>query len=193
MATKAIHVRSLSTGQAPAELPVTMEPPPCLYPFSAETDGLHYCWRGHGRSMRSNSLSVYECSTEQWQFESTTGPAPPGLWSGCAVCVGRCLYTFGGTDGPTFFNDLSKLDLDTLQWSSVQTTGSQPIKKTGSGLVRVDERTLCCIGGYGIGPTQPGSAFIRNAEHSDIRGWTNEIHLFDIQNGTKMLLNLLFD
>ncbi len=144
-------LRRLFTNPTPAE------PPPCIRPFSAEADGLHCYWRGWGPNVRSNSLSVYECSIEQWCFKPTTGPAHPGLYAGCSVCVGRCLYTFGGWDRSTYFNDLSKLDLDTLQWSKVQTTGSQPIRKEGCGLVSVDERTLCCIGGYGIGPTQPGS------------------------------------
>ncbi len=53
-------IHSLSTGPTPAE------PPPCAALFSAEADGLHYCWRGAGH--RSNSLLVYKCSIEQWSF-----------------------------------------------------------------------------------------------------------------------------
>ncbi len=169
-----IHVQAMAA----------MEPLPCAFPFSAEVDGLHYCWYGPDkRSSLSGSLFVYECSIEQWDSKPTTGPAHPALGGGCSVCVGRFLYTFGGRDVSTYFNDLSKLDLDTLQWSTVQTTGSQPIRKWGSILVSVDERTLCSIGGYGIGPIQPGPTFTKSIRE-DESGWTNEIHLFDVQDGS---------
>ena len=180
-------IQSLSTGPTPPT-DVTVQPIPCAFPFSAEADGLHYCWRGYGPNERSNSLFVYECNTETWTIKPTTGPAHRGLWIGCSVIVGRYFYTFGGVDEFTDYNDMSKLDLDTLQWSNVQTTGSHPIKKFGYGLVRMDERTLCCIGGYGIDPTQPGSTFTRDNRFSDGSGWTNEIHLFDVQDGRIMFV-----
>ncbi len=126
------------------------------------------------------TIAVYDPSTELWSLLPTTGPLPPGELGGCFVCVGRCLYTFGGYDESSYFNDMSKLDLDTLQWTKVQTSGSQPMKKVGCGLVRVNERTLCCFGGAGIeGTTQPGSTFTLFGGS----GRTNEFHFFDTQNG----------
>ena len=180
-------IRSLFISPTPPT-DVNVELPPCSSLFSAEADGLHYCWRGYGPNERSNSLFVYECSTETWSMKSTTGPVHPGLLGGCSVIMHKYLHSFGGANGSTYYNDMSKLDLDTLQWSKVQTTGSQPIRKAGCGLVRVDERTLCCIGGYGTGPTQPGLTFTRNTDYSDGRGWTNEIHLFDVQDGRIMFV-----
>ncbi|XP_064393334.1 kelch domain-containing protein 2-like [Halichondria panicea] len=79
---------------------------------------------------------------------------------------------------------MGKLDLDTLQWTEFQSSGSQPMKKICCGLVRVNEKTLCCFGGYCIeGPTQPGATFTRNTRFTDGRGWTNEIQFFNIENG----------
>ncbi len=131
----------------------------------------------------SNIIAVYDPSTELWSLLTTTGPLPPGEYDGCSVSVGRCLYTFGGYDGSSYFNDMSKLDLDTLQWTKVQTSGSQPMKKSFCGLVRVNERTLCCFGGRGIkGTTQPGSTFTKTG-WPDGSGRTNEFHLFNIQYG----------
>ena len=151
--------------------------------FSA-VDGYHYMWRGWGPGLHgSNIIAVYDPSTELWSLLPTTGPLPPGEYGGCFVCVGRCLYTFGGHDGSSYFNDMSKLDLDTLQWNKVQTSGSQHMKKAYCGLVRVNERTLCCFGGLGIeGTTQPGSTFIKT-EWPDGSEWTNEFHFFDTRNG----------
>ena len=115
-----------------------VEPSPRLGQFSA-VDGRHYMWRGYGPGLRgSNIIAVYDPSTELWSLLPTTGPLPPGERGGCSVCVGRCLYTFGGCDGSSYFNDMSKLDLDTLQWTKVQTSGSQPMKKALCGLVRVN-------------------------------------------------------
>ena len=160
-----------------------VEPSPRWGQFSA-VDGHHYMWRGAGPGLRgSNIIAVYDPSTELWSLLPTTGPLPPEERGGCSVCVGRCLYTFGGSDGSSYVNDMSKLDLDTLQWTKVQTSGSQPMKKAFCGLVRVNERTLCCFGGLGIeGTTQPGSTFTKSG-HSDGMGWTNEFHFFDTQNG----------
>ncbi|XP_064393167.1 uncharacterized protein LOC135340740 isoform X1 [Halichondria panicea] len=160
-----------------------VEPSPRFGQFSA-VDGHHYMWRGAGPGLKgSNIIAVYDPSTELWSLLPTTGPLPPGKQGGCSVCVGRCLYTFGGQYGSSYFNDMSKLDLDTLQWTKVQTSGSHSMKKAFSGLVRVNERTLCCFGGEGIeGTTQPGSTFTKTGR-SDGSGRTNEFHFFDTQNG----------
>ena len=160
-----------------------VEPLPRYSPFSVAAYGHYYMWRGSGPRQGSNIIAVCDPSTELWSLLPTTGPLPPGEYGGRSVCVGRSLYTFGGREGwSSFFNDMSTLDLDSLQWTMVQTSGSQPMKKSGCGLVRVNERTLCCFGGVGIeGTTQPGSTFTRGL--SDGRGYTNEFHFFDTQNG----------
>ncbi len=35
-----------------------VEPPPCTLPFSAESDGRHYYWRGLGDRLGSNIIAV---------------------------------------------------------------------------------------------------------------------------------------
>ena len=163
-----------------------MEPPACVEAFSAEAGGLHYLWRGSGRE-KTTSIGVYDVQTEQWTLTPTTGPPPPGLHNvgcGCTIMM-NYLYCFGGTDGSSRFNDLYKLNLETFQWSKVNpqnNSSEQPIYKFGCGLVAVNERTLVCFGGYGREPTHvlPGSTFTWGYGN---RGWTNEFHLFDTQEG----------
>ena len=156
-----------------------VEPPACALAFSAEAGGLHYSWRG-GEKEKTTSTGVYDVQTEQWTLTPTTGPPPPGLWAGGCAITTKHLYCFGGLDGPTWFNNLHKLNLETFQWSKVHPkndSSEQPICKVGCGLVAVNERTLVCFGGYGSEPThvQPGSTISEE--------WTNEFHLFDTQEG----------
>ena len=57
------------------------------------------------------------------------------------------------------------------------------MKKGGCGLISVNEKALGLFGGYGIGPIQHGSRSIKNSGSTDGRGWTNEFHLFEIEEG----------
>ena len=160
-----------------------VEPLACVSTFSAEAGGLHFLWGG--QTEKTISIGVYDVQTEQWTLTHTTGPPPPGLRAGGCVIITNNLYCFGGYDGSSLFNDLYKLNLETRQWSKVypkSNLSEQPICKAGCSLAAVDKRTLVCFGGYGSEPThvQPGSTFTRDYQ---IRGWTNEFHLFDTQEG----------
>ena len=44
---------------------------------------------------------------------------------------------------------------------------------------------LAVFGGYGIptGPTLPGTIFTENTKQTDGRGWSSELHLFNITEG----------
>ena len=47
------------------------------------------------------------------------------------------------------------------------------------------EDKLILFGGYSSpsGPTQPGAQFIKDSRYTDGDGWTNELHVFDVQKG----------
>ena len=51
------------------------------------------------------------------------------------------------------------------------------------------DKKLLLFGGYGIlsGPTQPYATFIKDRKFTDGRGWTNELHLFDLKEGEGVL------
>ena len=55
------------------------------------------------------------------------------------------------------------------------------MRKAGCGMVSYDDQ-LILFGGYGTpsGPTQPGAEFV---EHTGGAGWTNELHMFNVQKG----------
>ena len=56
--------------------------------------------------------------------------------------------------------------------------------KIRAGLVAFGDK-LGLFGGYGLpsGPTQPGSSFIKNKRFSDVDGWTNEFHVYNLKEG----------
>ena len=88
---------------------------------------------------------------------------------------------YGGRDGSRVLNSLHQLDTQSWTWSELTKSGP-------SGMIAFD-RKLLVFGGYGIpsGPTQSVAKFIKNSNFSDGRGWTNEIHLFDLKEGEGVL------
>ena len=143
-----------------------MEPPPCSNAFTTEANGLHYVWRGHGSEKDATTIGIYNVESEQWTIQPTTGPPPPGQSGGRFTTLMNHLYCFGGWNGSCFSNDLHKLNCQSFEWSKIHPS-LLPTKKSGCGLVALDETTLACFGGVG------GS------------GRTNEFHLFDLQEGTQ--------
>ena len=124
--------------------------------------------------------------------EMLTGVPPPGLHSGGFAVVAETLYYFGGTDGRSPYSSLHSLNTETLEWRELQSKNpaDQPMPKFDHGIVTyhdetVDVTSIAVFAGYGkpVTPIQPGSTFIQNTNYTDGRGWTNELHLFNLTNG----------
>ena len=164
-----------------------MEPPARYGSFSAESGGLHYIWRGKGLDLsvpQEISVKIYNPKTELWTSQITTGPPPAGVFDGGCTATESHLCCFGGIGEPMRrSSDLHMLNLKTYQWKKAKLKTCPPLRKNGCGLIEVDEKTLGCFGGYGLGSKQPSSTFIGNPKATDGSGWTNEFHLFDIQKG----------
>ena len=94
---------------------------------------------------------------------------------------------YGGSSRKRREGVLSLLNLETLTWSqlSQEDTAGGPMRKDSCGMVCFHGDQLAVIGGYGYltGPTQPGASFIKNTNFTDGRGWTNEVHIYDINRG----------
>ena len=163
------------------------EPSPRWGHYSAAVGGQILVWGGRTKDFskenRELSVSVHSFNPclERWQATSTTGKCPPCLTISACTSSGHHLYLYGGSDGSKFHDSLYQLDTDSLEWSQLP---SGPMRKSGHGMVSYEDK-LILFGGYGIpsGPTQPGAEFIKNSKHSDGRGWTNELHMFDIKKG----------
>ena len=164
-----------------------MKPPACVGAFTTTANGLHYVWRGAAgpAAGEATTIGIFNPANEEWTLKPTTGTPPPGRCDGGCTSIGTNIYFFGGLKVSSHFNDLHMINSETFQWSKVHPRSgqpSQPIRKSGCGLVTVNETTLCCFGGYG--PSQPGPTFFRDISDTKGCGWTNEFHLFNIQTGT---------
>ena len=138
------------------------------------------------RRKLASVVEIYDPYLEAWQQEATTGVPPPGLFGGGCASVHESLLWYGGTDGTFRFGTLHQLNTVSLNWEELhQSTLQGPMAKSGCGLVSFEGNTSALYGGFGIptGPNQPGSTFTKYAGFSDGSGWTNEFHLFDLQEG----------
>ena len=93
---------------------------------------------------------------------------------------------YGGGDGSRALNSLHQLDTQSWTWSELAKSGS--MRKTGCRMIAFD-RKLLLFGGYGYPSrsTHPGAKFIKDSKSSSGRGWTNELHLFDLKEGEGVL------
>ena len=146
-----------------------------------------------GRIQLASVVEQFDIHSEVWCQRDTGGTPHPGLSRAACTSFGNRLFIYyGGYCDATYSNfsgALSCLDLTTLTWSQLSLAGGTaggPMRKVGCGIVHFHHDKLAVIGGYGIptGPTRPGSSFIRDTRPTDGRGWTNEIHVFDISQGS---------
>ena len=148
-------------------------------------------YRGLRQRPPLHHVEVFNCTLCQWTQRRTTGTLPPPLHGSACICIGQLLYMFGGWTGHRFSNSLYELRITTSSWRELHPVNPKegPMPKQSCGMINTSTTTLCMIGGYGIpygipyGSLQPGSKFVQNKEYKDGRGWSNEIHSFDIPSG----------
>ena len=167
---------------------------------SFSVEGQVYLWGGETQDAVSgsederiklaNRIEYFDPYLEVWSQRNTTGSPHPGLEYTVSASCGENMYMYGGfnMEGDDYEGALSCLNVKTLTWSQLcgpAGTAGGPITKGSCGMVHFHHDKLAVIGGHGLpsGPTQPGSTFIRDTRFTDGRGWTNEIHVFDLSEG----------
>ena len=169
------------------------EPAPRSLHLSTVVEGQTYVWGGVNKDLLQKKITLKEFTSltsafnpylETWTTLNPRGSPPSGTQCGACASVGHNLYTYGGWSGD-FDGCLHQFDTKMLTWTKLSTTG--PMKKQSCGMVGYDDK-LMLFGGYGVpsipsDPAQPGSTFVQNKEYTDGRGWSNELHVFDIQKG----------
>ena len=177
--------------------PFLYQPSPRFDHCAAQIGEKSFLWGGLSQdvsmSVRKTPASVvetFDSFQEKWDNKRTTGVTPPGLYDGVCTTVSESVYHFGGYDGQSNHNSLHCLNSVTLEWTEIhsQTPGNKPMPKSGCGMVTYHDEavtSLAVFAGFGkpINPTQPGATFIQSAVLTDGRGYTNELHLFNLPNG----------
>ena len=131
-------------------------------------------------------IEQFNPDLEVWRQLNTAGTPHPGLFGAACVSDGENVFMYGGGCGNRYEGVLSRLNLETLTWSQLSPeTAGGPMRKEGCGLIIVQDK-LVLIGGYGYptGPIQPQSTFVRSTMVTDGRGWSNEIHEFNMSQGS---------
>lgn len=94
---------------------------------------------------------------------------------------------YGGWDGQCAYDTLHELNLTTMTWKELiaSNPSENPMKMSGCAMVPYGDHKLVLFGGYGAPSEsqQPGSTFFRRHGISDKKGWTNELRVFDLEEG----------
>ena len=131
----------------------------------------------------SSAIQVFDQYLEQWRQLLTTGYPPKGLYGGgCCASPSGDLYAYGGYDGSNVRGGLYKLSSEKWSQLSGESDVNGPMKKVRCRMVCFNKKKVAVIGGYGLPPAslQPGASFIKDKHFSHGLGWTDEIHIFDI-------------
>ena len=141
-------------------------------------------------SSEKQSNSVVEIfNSELWKQTQVVGDGPsPVTYLAASASLHDDLFTFGGKDCSGFLNSVHRLDTKTWCWNRVspQNADGAPMPKYGCGMIALGN-SLGVFGGYGI-PPHPSASFIKNTKHTDGRGWTNEFHIYNLQEGSYNIL-----
>ena len=175
---------------------MSAEPSPRWAHFSAVVGDQLYVWGGitedfsKKKNALASALHSFHPVIESWEHCECNGPPPTALYSGACASTGGNFYFYGGTDKKLYQDCLYQLDTKSRKWQQLSSTG--PMTKCACGMV-VYGKKLVVFGGYGIpsGHTQPAQ-FIKDTKYTDGSGWTNEFHIFDLEEGWYMLMVTLF-
>lgn len=153
------------------------------------------------RNVLANTVEAFDVNDRKWGKVDTKGDPHPGLTAVASASSGKYIYSFGGNDLNRLNGVLSKLDLETLTWSQLSPeTAEGPMRKDASGMVCIGEGEIAVVCGY-VEPRDPTkknggssdiySRFLKRKEviesANDEGGWTNEIHIFDINKSKRLL------
>jgi len=99
----------------------------------------------------SLAIRLLDTNTMAWSLLEPTGPAPPQLGGHTATLIGSSLYIFGGEDNSRRLNnDLHILDLEAMEWSAPETTGTKPLPRSDHVATAFAGRYLLVFGGGSV-------------------------------------------
>ena len=127
-----------------------------------------------------NDLWVLDCSgapgTETWSVVETSGVPPEERSFHKMICIGSCLYVFGGCGASGRLNDLHQLDLTTMTWTSL---GNSQLKgRGGPNLLPLSSGSkVAVIAGFAGEETKDGHQYCLAKQ-----AWDDSIMLTPLEN-----------
>jgi N-acetylneuraminic acid mutarotase len=88
-----------------------------------------------------NDTYSFDLEKMKWQKLDTSGDVPSIRCWHSAVTCGHSMLIFGGfyiTNSETYYNDVRLLNLKTLHWTEMNTTGDIPAKRNRSSALLVE-------------------------------------------------------
>ena len=111
---------------------------------------------GANPSQVFDEVFILDLKTRSW--DTLEAPGFRGRYEHSAVCVdgqpGK-LFVFGGATQEGNLNDVQCLDLNSGQWSNVETTGPAPSARTNRSAVAVGNKVYVYSGGQVRSPPEP--------------------------------------
>ena len=149
-------------------------------PFIASAGNLVYLWGGW-RDTEPEAVFLFDRDTKTWERQCTRGPHPPaGLHNGGCCISSQHLYIYGGRDEESYHGGLYELNTNSWTWRHLSDgdTGG-PEKKMGCKIIPYQDQLLVVGGFYHEMPNS------RQAGASYERGYTNEVHSFNLTTGKR--------
>jgi N-acetylneuraminic acid mutarotase len=106
---------------------------------------------GNSGSAPLNDTWAFDLTTHTWKQLATVGTPPAARYKHVAIydAPRDRMVIFGGFTGTTLFNDTWALNLNTLAWTQLSTTGTTPSKRARhAGIFNPANNTLVIFGGY---------------------------------------------
>ncbi|XP_010259261.1 PREDICTED: acyl-CoA-binding domain-containing protein 4-like isoform X2 [Nelumbo nucifera] len=95
------------------------------------------------------SLGAETAKKAMWLYPKVLGFNPSERWGHSACCCNGVVYVYGGCCGGLHFSDVLMLDLETMAWSTLVTTGQQPGTRDSHSAVLVGHRMIVLGGTNG--------------------------------------------
>lgn len=135
-----------------------------------------YLWGGRNDDSACKVLFAFNCYKLIWSRPQVSGPIPLSRDGHSATIHNRKMFIFGGFEDETqrFSQDVHCLDLRTMTWSRILTTGDSPSWR--------DFHTLSAIGDYLI--VFGGRSDLEGPFHTRQEYYDDSVHLLNLKTLT---------
>lgn len=109
-----------------------------------------YMWGGRNNAVACDTLSCFDLTTLEWSTPTVSGMVPYAKDGHTACVIGNKMYVFGGFEYLTdqYSQEVHCLNLDTMQWTFINATGTPPSHRDFHTAVAVGTR-MYIYGGRG--------------------------------------------